>query len=474
MSLTRKIAHNTIFRVAGRAFGLVAGVFIVGFLTRYLGQDGYGRYTTSIAFLQFFAIVADFGLYQILMQLISQPKANESKIIGNIMSLRIVLAIIILGLACLIAFLIPTYSIEIKMGICVASLAIFATLLNQIIVAVYQAHLKLGGVSIAEFIGRFLNLGLIILIVNLNLGFYATLWALVAANIFQVVFNWFRLKTIATIKLFFDFKFWKKVIKLSWPIGLSILFSMLYFKMDTIILSIFRPESEVGIYGASYQLVEVLNSFPALFVGIIMPILSQAWANNNKGGFKKILQRAFDSLIIIVVPLVFGGFILANKIMVLVAGKNFYQSGDVLRILIFAIGFLFIGQLFGHAIVAINKQRKMMWNYLGVAILGVSAYLIFIPKYSYWAAASITIVTEFLIAILGISIVYHEMKGGLKINILWKAILAAIAMSLVIYYLLAWHVLILILLGGIIYFAVLYLLGAINKNQILEIIKYKK
>jgi len=474
MSLTRKIAQHTIIQVLGRALGLIAGVFVVGLLTRYLGQAGYGKYTTVIAFLQFFAIVADFGFYHITMQMISEAGADEPKIASNIFSLRFFFAFAILLMSCGISFLIPMYSLEIKLGICVASVAIFFILLNQILVAIYQKYIAMTSVAVSEFITRFLNLGIIFGVVSLDFGFYAVLFSLVIANGVNFLMNFINLQKLVKINFRFDFSIWKIVFERSWPIGLSIIFSMLYFKMDTIILSIFRSSQEVGIYGASYQLVEVLNSFPVLFVGLIMPILSEAWSRGDKEKFKHVLQKAFDSILIIVVPLVFGGFILARKLMILIAGQEFAISGDVLRILIFAVGCLFIGQLFGYTIVAIKQQKKMMWRYLWVAILGLTAYLIFIPQYSYYAAASITIVTEFLIAIFSMAIVYRELGSKLKINILWRAILSAVVMSLVINYLSAWHVLILIPLGGLIYFATLYLFDGLKKADILEIINYKK
>lgn len=474
MSLTRKIAHNTIIQVMGRVLGLIAGVFVVGFLTRYLGRSGYGQYATIIAFLQFFAIVADFGFYHITMQMLTEPGVDESKIASNIFSLRFFFALSILTISCVIGFLIPAYPMEVKIGICMISFAIFFILLNQILVAIYQKYFKMAGVAIAEFIARFLNLGIIFCVVSFDFGFYATLSALVAANLFQFLFNFINIRKLVKIKFRFDFDIWKTVFKRSWPIGLSIIFSMLYFKMDTVLLSIFRPSEEVGIYGAGYQLVEVLNSFPVLFVGLIMPVLSGAWSRGDKEKFKQVLQKAFDSILIIAVPIVFGGFVLAEKLITMIAGEEFIISASILKILIFAIGFLFIGQLFGYTIVAIKKQRQMMWCYMWVAIFGLAAYLIFIPRYSYYAAASITIVTEFLIAILGMRIVYREVGSSLKIGILWRAVLSAAVMAVAIRYFYNFHVLFLIPLGGVIYFAILYLLDGIKKEDILEIIAYKK
>ena len=60
-NITRLVAKNTIFQLAGRAVNLLLSLFLVGFLTRYLGTEGFGEYSTIFAYLAIAAAVADFG-----------------------------------------------------------------------------------------------------------------------------------------------------------------------------------------------------------------------------------------------------------------------------------------------------------------------------------------------------------------------------------------------------------------------------
>jgi len=48
--LSRKIAYNTIISAGARIIGLVLSLVVIGFITRYLGQDGFGYYSTILAF----------------------------------------------------------------------------------------------------------------------------------------------------------------------------------------------------------------------------------------------------------------------------------------------------------------------------------------------------------------------------------------------------------------------------------------
>ena len=69
MSYTRKIAHNTIIQIIGKGISTVIGVIVIAMLTRYLGQSGFGQYTTIMAFLQFFGVLVDMGLYLSLIHI---------------------------------------------------------------------------------------------------------------------------------------------------------------------------------------------------------------------------------------------------------------------------------------------------------------------------------------------------------------------------------------------------------------------
>ena len=62
MSITKKLAYNTIIQFAGKILTTILGIVIIALMTRYLGKEGFGQYITVVAFLSFFGIIVDFGL----------------------------------------------------------------------------------------------------------------------------------------------------------------------------------------------------------------------------------------------------------------------------------------------------------------------------------------------------------------------------------------------------------------------------
>ena len=121
MKLSTKVAYNTIIQVISKIFATILGLIAVAIITRYLGQVGFGEYTTVVTFLSFFAILADLGLTLVTVQMISRPNIDQNKILGNLLALRLVSAVIFLAFAPLVAIFFP-YSNIIKIGIAITTL----------------------------------------------------------------------------------------------------------------------------------------------------------------------------------------------------------------------------------------------------------------------------------------------------------------------------------------------------------------
>ncbi|XOU94272.1 MAG: flippase [Candidatus Kerfeldbacteria bacterium] len=469
MSYTRKIAHNTIIQIIGKGISTVIGIVVIGMLTRYLGKGGYGQYTTIMAFLQFFGVLVDMGLYIILIKKISTPGVDEDKIVSNIFTLRLVSAVIFLGLAPLIVLMFP-YPGIVKIGIAITTFSFLGITLNQVIVGVFQKHLRMIKVISAEVIGRIILVGGIYLVIRQDMGLLWVLGAVAAGSIVNFIFTFIFSRQLVHIKLAFDMAVWRGIIKETWPIALSIAFNLVYFKLDTIILSLYYSDEAVGVYGASYKVLEVLTTFPAMFAGLVLPLLAAAWVAMDREKFSRVLGKAFDAMIMIAIPLVVGTLFLAKPIMDLIA-PEFTDSSKILQMLIFATGIIFVGNLFGNTVVAINQQKKMMWLYLMVSIVSIVGYFYFIPKYSYFGAAGMTIFAELLVTIAAVSIVLYITKAKLSLTVFMKSILASGVMAGILYSLAGYNLFIMIIAGGLTYLAMMYITRAISRDVLHEIVK---
>lgn len=434
MNLSTKVAYNTIVQVLSKVISTALGLVAVGMITRYLGQSGFGQYTTVITFISFFAILADLGLTLVTVQMISNPANNQKKVLNNLLSLRLVSALIFLGLAPIVVIFLP-YDPIVKFGIAVTTISFLFAALNQIMVGLFQKELRMDKVSISEVVSRLALVIGVVLAVKLDYGLIGVLWMNILASLVNFLLHYIFSRQFALIKLEFDFKIWKDIIKKSWPLAITITFNLIYLKADTLILSLVKSQAEVGIYGAAYKVIEVLTTIPFMFAGIVLPILTASWIANNKEYFKQVLQKSFDFMVIVAVPMFIGTQFVANEIMALVGGSEFAISGVVLKILIGAASLIFLGGMFSHAIIALDKQKKIIGAYVFVSITALVGYLIFIPKYSYFGAAWMTIYSEAAIALASFYYVWKYSRFVPQFKIFIKSILASLVMGVGLYYL---------------------------------------
>ncbi len=472
MSLTQKIAYNTIIQFLGKILGTIIGVLTIAIMTRYLGQIGFGQYSTIMAYLQLFAILVDMGLSLTVIKLISDPAYTKDAAMNNIFTFRFFSALIFLGLAPLVVIFFP-YDNFVKIGIAIAALSFFISSLNQILIGLFQKELKLNGVAIAEVSGRFVLLILVAYFAFTDKGLLAIVWAVVLGSLINFILNYFFARKFVKIKFAFDWQIWKKIFYITWPLALSIALNLVYFKADTIILSLTRSQAEVGIYNAPYRVLEILISFIYIFVGIIFPILTTAWAQKNIERFKDIFQKTFDALVMVSLPMVFGTFFVAKNLMLLIAGPEFLASGDILKIIIIATAIIFVNSLFGYTIVTLDKQRQIVGAYVIVAIVSLVGYLLTIPRYGYYGAAIFTVISEAMIFGFNLIIVIRTIKFWPKLAIFPKTILASIPMCIILYFLANFNVILQIIIATIVYGIFIYLFKGISKEFIKEISSFK-
>lgn len=476
MSETRAIAWNTGSQAVGKIISTLIGVVSISLMTRQLGQTGFGYYSTAIAFFQIFAIMLDLGINVMLVQILGEHKgdeAYENKAVSATMTFRIVTGLVILGAAPFIGLLFP-YAWEVKAAIFALWMSFFSASLNQVVIGVQQRHFKMHIVAISEILGRaILLVGLLIAIWS-GLGLVPISIFISVGSVANLVMNWWIARRYASFRWNPDFAFWKMLLKRSWPIGVSILFNLAYFKADTIVLSLARSPEEVGIYGAAYRVLEILVTFPFMLAGIMLPLMANAWAKHDRTRFTHLLRQSFSVMLLIALPMALGIMVMGGPAMVFIAGPEFAASGEILKILAVATAVIYFGTISSHVVVAVNAQMKMLPIYIAVGILTVIGYFWLIPPYGMIAAAWLTVASETAVAAAATWITFQASPNGLSWSVCLKALFASFVMALAILPLRDLWLPIPILSGVVIYLALIFITGAVSKETIQEVFAIRR
>lgn len=467
--LARKIAYNTVISVAARIAGTLLTFITVGLITRYLSRSEWGEYSIILTFGGIITVLAEFGLYQFLIREISQEGADEIKISSNVFTLRLFFSFFIFLAASLMGLVFP-YSHQVKMGIFVGMGGFWFLSCGQVLMGVFQKYLRMDKIGLVDLAGRVVQLIVVFLFIKMGFGFLYIVAALSAGALANFILVYWLAKKQIFLKLSFDFKFWKKSLVESCPLAVSSILTMVYFSSDSLFLSFLRPAVDVGIYRLPYKILESLIFFPAMFVGLVMPILSKA-VNSEKNHFKFVFQKSYDVLLVFAIPLVFGTFIASPKIIYLLGGNLYPESVAVLNILILAVSIIFLGTIFSFVLIAMRRQKSLLWISLAGAVFNVSANLIFIPKYSYYAAAVITVATEALVTVLMAVVIFRACCFFPSSKIAAKSALASFLMMLVLYWMKNQNLFLSVSFGIVVYFGWLFLFKGFSTQEISELIK---
>lgn len=464
MSLGQKIASNTIVTVVGRISSSLLGFVSVAAMSRYLGKDGFGEYSIVLVFLYIVLAVSDLGLYSILSREISKPESDEKKIIGGVLGLRFVSVALFFLISFIVLYFLP-YSQNVKTGALLAAPGFLFLSSKQLLMGIFQKHLKTIWFMIGEVAERGFQLALILAFIFLKLPFLYFLVAVSFSVFASFMVDLFFARRIVKFGLFFDFKFAKDILKKSWPLAVSSVLTLVYFKMDTFLLSLMKPSADVGVYSMAYKVFEGLLFFPAAFSGLMLPLLSKS-ATTDREKFKVYFKRSFDFILMIVLPVMVGGMVLSQKIALLIGGREFIASSVPLKILMGALFFVFIGNLLGNVIIALDKQKKMVYIYALGVFISTTFNLIFIPKFSYMATSWATLVTEAAVNSAMLLIIVKEIKYWPADGKFLKAALASLLMGTILYFLLDWNIFLLMILGGLIYAVLMFLFKGVTKEEI--------
>lgn len=488
MSLTRKILSNTVAQIAGKALLALLGLAVVKISTNYLTIEGFGEYTAIYEFLAYFGIAADLGLFTVAVKEMSEKEDQIPRIIGNILTLRTVLTIATLTFAIISAGLITKFEeTRIPLGVAIASLTVFFTILNGTITSVLQTKLKMGISSVATVAGKVVSVLFMAYIVFFGFpednvtGFYMLIFAGNLGAIAMFFITNHHVRKITPLQYRFDLSFWKEILKKSIPYGIALILSTIYFRIDSLFIFFQQGKTELGIYAVAMRMLEQISIIPLFFMNSVLPVLTKT-IKEKSAQYKTVIKYAFDFLAALSVPMVVGGVLLAYPIVFIVSkpeylsrvSEGFYGSDIVFQILIFATLFQFLNVLFAFILIALDKQSKMLYINGACVIFKIITSAMFIPIYGIRAAAITSVIAEFFILILTWKSAHKHLDFQINYKNLLKIILSSLIMGAAIYslqpitykFLQNWNVMVLIPASMVIYGAMLLITKTIDKEAI--------
>ncbi len=402
MNLTRLVAYNTLVQVLGKAVTLIFGITTTALLTNYLGPSGFGEYTFALSFVAIFSSIADWGTTLIAVREASRTPQDQGQIFGNVLFLRLGLSVLAMLCVWLIMFFFPITSPNpdaLRRLVILSSTLILVFALKTSLEIVFQTKIKMERTALVELAASLSTLTFSFLIISLGGSLSFLVSGLILANILATVLAFVLVQKLSPLNLSLSLPVLKRIAFEALPMGGTLILYSVYNRVDSVILQALKGSEAVGIYGLSYRIYEVLILGAFYLMNSLLPIISQ---ETDRQRLHLIYQKTLDVLIL-AGGVVFLGTILFAPLAVKVIAwhrlAEFSQSIPLLQILGLAAFVSYLNHLTGYTIVALGKQRTYFLISVAALTFNLILNFLFIPSFSFYAAAWITVLTESLVFI---------------------------------------------------------------------------
>ena len=374
-SIVNKILHFILFLI----------------LINYFKPEEYAIYTLAWTQIGLLLPLLDFGTTS--YGLIHINDSIEKKV-KELFSLRFYLSLITFVLTIILAIIFH-YPSSILIPIILTSFVIFANMLSGTYLILTSVKQKSYLVSIVSMIFQ------ICLVISLIAGILITRQLMTVFVVTFVLYNLYSLinfllvrKEVGSLSLKINLKQWSVIIKKSFVFLLISLLVGFYSKADVLILNVLKGKQAVGIYSAGYRFLDALMFIVTSYNLSSMPLFSKL-AKEKKGNiFVNKIKKDVVLVFFIGLSIALGFYFLGPIILPILFKNTYFQSIQVLRIIIFALPLILLTSVFLNSLYALGKAKTVIYIFLFQLIFNVGFNYLLIPKFSFFASAYITLLGE--------------------------------------------------------------------------------
>jgi len=393
-SSTLAAIKNASWLIGEKLFSMLLVLLISIMIARHLGPDSFGMLNYLLAIVALMAPFCALGFNAIITREIVKDTDRQNIIMSTALAFRFIGG----GVAALFLFFIYSLGIlsklESSLGwlVLLSIVNIFTAL--HVIDFWFQAKVLSRYVVKARLIAMLMSSGVKVVLVINNAELNAFVWAaafesllisLSFLSIYLYKANFFRVNDI-------DWQYGFALLKQSKWLVISGIASIIYLKIDQLMLAEMVSVTEVGIYSVASRMSEVWYFFPTAVVASFFPSLLKL-KEENEQKYQVRLQKLCDFLFVFALILAICLTFLADWLIIFLFGRDYSAAGFILSLHIWAGLFVFMRALLSKWLLA---EHLVFFSFVthGVgAVINVTLNLWLIPLYQGVGAAVATVIS---------------------------------------------------------------------------------
>jgi O-antigen/teichoic acid export membrane protein len=269
------------------------------------------------------------------------------------------------------------------------------TLLGAGVLPVLQERLRMGWAVGANLAGRAVTLACALGAIALGLGLAGAAWAYVIGAVATTAVQLGAVSRMVSLRPTVDLPYSRRLLRESSLLGAATSVGLVAWRIDSVILALLRNSREVGLYSTAYRFIDLTGAVVSVMVNSMFPSLTR-FASEGDSRLRGLVDKTFDLVLAVSVPIAVIAFCFAPEIMELVGGADFRPGAVALRILAAVAVAAALSALLERGLLAAGRERFLLVINAAALALNVVLNVALIPPYGFRAAAATTIACEVL------------------------------------------------------------------------------
>ena len=418
-----RVAKNATWIIACKLAQSVVALIILMISARYLGPSNYGLLNYAASVVTFLLPVMRLGLSEILVQEFIRRPDREGEVLGTAIVMSMMSAAGCMGIV--FTFLSVANAGEgttILVGVLYSFSLLFQA--TELVQYWFQSKLLSKFPSIAAFIAYVLVAiyKVIILMAGKDVIWFSisnTLDYLVVSLILLIIYH-----KMGNQKLKVSLSLAKEMFSRSKHYIIAGLMVNIFAQTDRIMLSLMINDTVTGYYSAAFEATTTTMFVFAAIIDSFRPTILEA-KNENSPEYESRLIRLYSIITYLSIAQSIAMTLLAYPIVMILYGKSYLPSVNVLQIEAWYVIFSYYGGVRNIWILSENKQKYLWIINLAGAVANIGLNALLIPFMGAMGAALASLLTQFFTnVILGFIIrpIRHNnylMYKGLNPKPLW-------------------------------------------------------
>lgn len=385
--------------VASYSFGNLVSktlLFLFGMIVaRLYGAAVYGQYNYAVSVVSYFIMFSNLGVQSYAVYSIAKEPERTAELYSKVLSLEIIFGAVSTAFLVIFVKIFPSNALMV--------LLVGSTILISAINVdwLYKAKQDFKSVSVQVIMISLVQCLIVIIAAIYGITNWMILPAAVSfAQFVGNCFLLFKVKKIYSIGYHLDVRDWTPLIKNGLPFLFSGIFAGINCNIDIVFLGNMVDDKLVGCYSAAYKIINLLTLMVSVVFTPVFPVLVEKFEQGFIFDINKMMSKSIKLLLIFIMPIVMGGIITGNEVILLLFGEEYSGTNIAFRFLLVYTVVFYIREAYGYLISASGNQKKYMLITCASAGSNICMNLLLIPVGGIEGAALATVISEIINLIL--------------------------------------------------------------------------